>query len=757
MQRKSILIGLLVGVLVGAGVVVAATTFTPSSGTIYLTTNSGTSVGVSGGPDITLSDPFINDSAVNITTKAGNMTVVGSGTARAVVAKQNIEGTWTNLSQLDVDQNAITVAPADKPSITVSGDAATLDFRGLTSADDGVVDFVYSGASGTTSLTLHTAPPSTQLAAVDQNDLVLDVATSTADGTITFNQLTNSKHSVELQTNDGGPTTSNLDPDGITSSQVDWTLEVDVDDPDFPEDQASVEFFVDGNSVGTDTLNNSGTASTTVSGLAEGDHSWYAEVTDAFGNSTTSKTATFTVEFRKPTISNITPNGSLSSEPSSVSATVNDTDFYYGGDEVEVNISVDNQQVLSQNITQKSTLSTSIPSSGLTGGQHTITVTATGKGGTEADTTTYSVPSTIRIFNETSPSQLITGSPGVEVEFFSQDTNEVFSETVPNGELNLSGYPVDQQFIITFSGSGYHDRRIVLDSIYEQQDVYLLPTNQPSVDVEFAFTDYTGQFPPSQTFLFVEAAITKDFDNDSQDETRFQTILGDTIGSTGTYPATLAANERYRLRIRNQPNTRLLGGYTATTSEIETIDIRGLTLEPPEEQRYATKRIVGTSGGQRYLTWKFRDEANATTSLDLTLSYRSNGTVVYQDTIIDDDGVSSYAVYQIPLANNTAYTWNWTGERNGRTIGAEAPVGRGQAPLGIPLDPTWLGTAAMVGIVFTAALAGSRKHTYIAMTVVALAGIMMFMSVIKIAVPLWWLAAVIAVGGHLKHAQTPGA
>jgi hypothetical protein len=58
-----------------------------------------------------------------------------------------------------------------------------------------------------------------------------------------------------------------------------------VDDDDFPSDNVTATFFLDGNQVGTKTLQSPGTASVQVNGISGGAHTWSVNTTDAYGNS----------------------------------------------------------------------------------------------------------------------------------------------------------------------------------------------------------------------------------------------------------------------------------------------------------------------------------------------------------------------------------------------------------------------------------------------------------------------------------------
>jgi len=367
-------------------------------------------------------------------------------------------------------------------------------------------------------------------------------------------------------------------------------------------------------------------------------------------------------------------------------------------------------------------------------------------------------PSTLFVYNESAPSQLIDNNANLRIRFFTEGSSDVVERTVTDGTVDLSGLPPDERLIVTVkeSDSNYTYRRTVIESLSEQQEVYLLPESQNSVDVEFDLTDYSGNYPTGSTLLFLEKPISKDFDGDGTEETQYQVITGDTFGPSGSFPATLEQNERYRLRIQNLPNQRLLGGFTATRSEVEEIVIRDINLQPPSGQSYAVLRnVTRGADGERDLTFKYLDESTDTTELNVRVINVSSGQAVYEDHV-QKAVIQEYAAYGIDLNNGTRYAVKWNGTRNGDEIGGRIPVGGGRAPVNIPLDSDWLGSAGLIMLVFIGSLGGARKHTYIAIAVVGMAGVLMFFSVLKILVPMWFLAALIAVGGHLRTMQSPG-
>jgi len=367
-------------------------------------------------------------------------------------------------------------------------------------------------------------------------------------------------------------------------------------------------------------------------------------------------------------------------------------------------------------------------------------------------------PSTLFVYNESAPSQLIDNNADLRIRFFTKESSDVVERTVTDGTVDLSGLPPDQRLIVTVKEeeSNYTYRRTVIESLSEQQEVYLLPQSQDDVDVEFALTDYSGNYPTGDTLLFLEKPITKDFDSDGSNETEYQTITGDTFGPSGSFPATLEKNERYRLRIKHSPNQRLLGGFTATRSEVEEIVIREIDLQAPDGQPYAVLRnVTRGADGERDLTFKYLDESTDTTELNVRVINVSSGKAVYEDHV-ESAVIQEYAAYGIDLKNGTRYAVAWNATRDGDEISGRIPVGGGRAPVNIPLDGDWLGSAGLIMLVFIGSLGGERKHTFIAIATVGMAGVLMFFQVLTILVPMWFLAALIAVGGHLRTMQSPG-
>jgi hypothetical protein len=258
----------------------------------------GGGFGADGGPEVTVGpatqvpsgNPVESGTVVNIS----GTEFESSGDTEAHIDKLGTSSEWTNVSELSVSTNALTIRPENKQETTVSGGISELSLTDVV-VDDGTVDFAYSGSSGSTTISLEGVPASTTIGAADvKTGELLDVSTSSGSGSVTFD-LPNSDHAVNLETTSGGPSLSNGQPSGLLSSRP-TTLSVDVSDPDFPQDELEVDFEVDGQDVGSTIISSSGTADVTVSSqnFVGGEHTVDVVATDAYGQ-TDSLSYTFSV------------------------------------------------------------------------------------------------------------------------------------------------------------------------------------------------------------------------------------------------------------------------------------------------------------------------------------------------------------------------------------------------------------------------------------------------------------------------------
>jgi len=277
-RRLFIIAMIAVGFL--GGVVVADVAFTggePAGGDVPLGAADGPLVVGTDVSNTEVTEFTPNANTVDVTSDVGNATLSSNG--RTNVTLDTVTGPWTNASDLDVASTPLTIDPADKPAVVVSGDAERVNFRTMT-VDDGTPDFEYGGSSGSTTVTVNGLSASAVVAAVDVNSgRVLDAKTPSG-GQATFT-MPNSNHTVTLQTSAGPPTLSNASPTGALSTKPS-TVSVDVDDPDFPQDNVTVTATLNGSTLGTTTVNDTGTASISIGSLTAGKHQVEITAQDAF-------------------------------------------------------------------------------------------------------------------------------------------------------------------------------------------------------------------------------------------------------------------------------------------------------------------------------------------------------------------------------------------------------------------------------------------------------------------------------------------
>lgn len=324
-----------------------------------------------------------------------------------------------------------------------------------------------------------------------------------------------------------------------------------------------------------------------------------------------------------PDLSNPSPRGDLSNAPSRFEVNVSDDDFPL--DELDVSFYLEGSFVDNTTATQAGRVNVSIPDSGLTAGRHTWTVEAEDSFGETASlTSSYRVPDYIEIRNESNPDELINEQADVRMTFFADDS--VVDVNTTDGRVNMTDLPVNQDINVEVDAPGYHRRYLHVNSIYEQQTVYMLSENVSSVDVRFTLTDTTGQFP-RRTNLFISRPITQN------GTTEYRTIYADEFGAEGVTTA-LAEGVRYRLRIQAPDGkTQDMGVYRADTSETVELRPSGPAVEFERDVEGWGVSANLDSENQR-LTYHYDDPDGLTDSVVVTIFERSNES----NTLLDSQG-----------------------------------------------------------------------------------------------------------------------
>lgn len=673
---------------------------------------SGPAVNLSGSYDINLSDaPSSGELTLN--TSKGNVTFTSNGRTNATLQANQITGQWTNLTQLDVSQHDLAVNTEDMDTFVVGKDADSISMHKDPTLDDNSVDFVYSGSSGESKVQVQGLTANEYVAATDANSgAALDIAQTNASGWLTLTNLTNSQHTVKLQSvNPDAPNTDNssASPDGKTIRWSNETVSIAVNDQDFAEasDEVNVTFYLDGSPTTSTNITSNQTVSKQFTGLSEGQHTWHVNASDAYGLSQESATFTFTVDHHDPVVSDPDPTGDIDFSPSELNATINDTDFAKDGDTLDVTIRQNGTKLKTTTLNSNGTVSASIADP--PGGTQDWSVAVTDTyGQTTTANFTYSTPDTLYIYNESAPSQLVKNKGTVEVRFFPGGSDDVITRTTTDGTVSLDGLPVSNQMVVKAELSGYHSRRVIIQSIYQQQEIYLLDKSVvTSSDVIFSLNDESGQFDPDESRLVIKKPLTKDFDNDNSDETRYKIIVADDFSSVDEVTATLEQNVRYLLLVKNEDgDTRDVGHYTVTGDASEVIKIGEVRFSLNDDKGWALKGNETWERGYRYIRINFKDQADETSQLEWQLQTR-NGTAIASRTISGPLGTYSAAINVSDAANQTfdnetTFVIDYNVTRNGETHSGREYVGD-VSDIPVDMDERWL---SIIALVATIALTG---------------------------------------------------
>jgi hypothetical protein len=377
-------------------------------------------------------------------------------------------------------------------------------------------------------------------------------------------------------------------------------------------------------------------------------------------------------------------------------------------------------------------------------------------------------PAELQVFEEANPDTLVTGVT-LRVRVFGEDS--VTERQITDGTMDLTGIPSDERLVLTVSEDSTNDyayRRNIVESVEQQSGVYLLNTtsNQQDVDVVFELQDRTGNYPASDTTLFIEKPIRKDFDGDGTDETRYQTIAGDLFGGTAEFTTVLEGEERYRLRLENaQGDQRMLGAYTAQLNDRVTLNVGRISIQANGRQSFAadvrtfTNDTDSDGTEEQFVRVVYVDADRRTESLDYTIRNRTGSTLVTSQTLQGPFGehVATYQVADQPVDATYRLTWNATRQTDsgvdrvysGTTFAGSVPGFFGA----IPLDPRW---AALLGYVSIVAVAGLVVITEPALGGLAATGwaaALTIIGIVTIPAPALGLSGALSVIALLGRAQ----
>lgn len=651
-MRALILVGMILGAVAVPALAAVFSNPIPQSGTIPYQSNAGPTVYFTGNVNTSSGTPFPDDTTVDLNTSEGNITFSSSSSTQANITASNITGTYTTVTGIDATGATLTIDPEDKPAVDVAGDLDRIKFREA-AIDDGTVDFVYAGTSGTSTITVRGLAANTQVGAVDvDSNTVLDAGTTDGSGTVTFT-VPNSEHRVELVTSDGAPVVSNPSPTGDLDHEP-TSLSVDINDSDFPNDNVTVTFYLDGSQVGQKSTTTNGTVSTSISSPTGGSHDWTVEATDEYDQTTTKSYS-------------------------------------------------------------------------------------------------FNVPDTLYIRNESDPGQLVDSPIEVTVRFFAGDTVE--TRTTTDGTLNLTGLPVNDVMTITVEASeNYTARTVTISDIFEQQSVFLLPDSKTTVSPTFILDDKTGRFPASDTRIQLQKPINRSQYSGGGTGTQWTTIEGDFFDASQQFEATLEQGQRYRIVVINsQGDSRVLGHYTATSSDSVTLPVGRVSIDGDGPTTWAFRSSIIEENGQKYIKVVYRDLEEQTDTLKFNVTRRGDSSTVIQPNTTVSGPVRTH-VELIPISdpeNNKSYTVNFWVDRDSSTdleISNQRYVGR------VPdianrwnIDQRWLEVIGWVTVVSFTGLVVIVNGRLAAIVGVSTATMLTWLGVISLPIPALGLAGAGAV------------
>ena len=694
-RTRAVNLGLVIMVLFVAAVGASSI---PVSNDLPLQTNDGFTVvlddvGIFPGLGV-----YVGDDTISIDTGE----VSHTGTGQLTIADSDLSGD-TVLTGIEVSSATAEIDPDDKPQFDLSGDVTAFTLKTGLAEDDGSADISYT-SSGSFDLTLRSLSPNTDYIFETSGGTVLGVGDTDGSGTMTITLDEVGTFDGELRTNDP-PVLSNLSPDGVTVSEPTQTLSVDVDDTSFccaSGDEVDVKFFdaSDDSQIGSNqTITGAGTVTQSVTLTTNGPFSWYVVATDKYGASTQSPDQTFTLAEPAPTLVDIAPeDGALISEgPVDIEVEVADANLG-SGDSVDVTFfdgegdSIGSTQTLTSNGTA------SVTYGSLVGGENQWSATISDSFGNQLNTSTFSfqIPDELTLRDVSDPTNII-DEAGVDatVRFYEEGDDDVYPRSPTNGVIDMQGLPVNQPFVVGVrdDSNTYISRLTLIDTIFEQQSVYLINSTLDTAIIQFTIEDRTGQFAGSGTKLQIRRAINTTTSPADQEE--YVIVAGDVVGAQLQFETELEQDVRYRVRIENeQGETRQLGAFTARVDQVIGLTISGIDVgvDIPEDEPVIETSLDESNPNTTIAQFAYVDLAQETTSLQLEVLQAGNTSNVLDTADISGPpNIKTFQHTTTLTGDEAEYKLLYDVEyvRNGQTFEVRKAYGLNQYPIGLPLSGPW--------------------------------------------------------------------
>lgn len=421
--------------------------------------------------------------------------------------------------------------------------------------------------------------------------------------------------------------------------------------------------------------------------------------------------------FDAPTLGNPDPEGEVIEIPEELSIDV--TTHAYPA---EVTFSFEGDHVDTVDVDENETVSVPVDVEDLGGYEWSATV-EDAIGQTETRTVQFETPKELTI-REEHDHQTIVNSSTTTLRFYTADGEIAIQRQTSDGTIDMEGLP-NAEFVVFIESEEHYDRRVFLNTIFEQSDLYVLnETEYPrgenkAIASRFVYTDLTGQYPRRDTTLQVQRAIDETGDGSSE----WRTVAGDFWGAGGEFEVVLERGERYRLFVENQEtgDTDVVGTHIPTEDLTQEIRTSGLTQEADAASGvYANAQLDAENS---VIEVVYNDPADETDELDIEIVSQQGGEILFNETV---DG--PLGPYQGVVAlNESQLEDDWIVEIHSNRHQSAVPVGSGSITLPVNV-PGWLLTLLMaMTVTFVGALYGPRTALLGAWAMVFVAsGVAMF-------------------------------
>jgi hypothetical protein len=428
-----------------------------------------------------------------------------------------------------------------------------------------------------------------------------------------------------------------------------------------------------------------------------------------------------------PTVTNLSPNDQLVEDSVTLNATIDDDCL--PGCSVDVVYRVNGNTVESDSVASAGEQSYMLTQSELPGpGRHDWSVTATDNlGGETTATASFSIAGNMTVRNVSDGDEVI---PGAEATFY-LDNGTMNRTADANGNVSLSGLPGGTRIPVDINATDYRERTMLIPSVVQAGDAYLIPENETVVLNRFTLTDATGSYG-SDTSIILTRPVRVNGTSD------FRQVAGDRAGVEG-FSATLVQDQRYRVVLKSDDGkVARLGKYVATTSQEVPLRPDAVTVQVGSESVVGYNASVDDSGT---LELQYYDPTGETDVLTLYVVNRFNSS----DYLLEPS--TYYSTNSLTLTEpvgelNSSYIAVIEGQRNGSTFRATIPLGPDQRNLVPPgLSLPWIQFAG-IGLLLLVGGAFSRLNVGAGVVVTStMAGVLWYIGLLQ-GVATWATVAV---------------